>query len=1173
MSQKPDDRLNLRYGIARKMLIYIFLFSSLVTLLAAGIQLYFDYRRDVFAIEDRMKQIKRSYLESITRSLWDTDFDLLKIQMEGILKLPDIQYVEITPGDHGPFRVGVPKSERIIRHQFPLVHIQGGARYSLGTLNVVSTLGGVYRRLMDKAMFFLVTQAVEIFVVSMFVLFLFYFLVGRHLHAIAVYTRYLDINHTDTPLVIDRVMRRSSKEDELDQVVFSVNEMRSNLITLYQSLENNVEKLKINIAERKQAEKSLRESEERFRSLVQTTLSVILYLSPDGRILEFNPEAERLYGRKREEVLGENYLELFIPEAIRDVVAAEIKRVLAGEPTRGFENPVMSSDGTERILVWNVNRNLDAQGRPTGIIAVGQDITERKKAEEGRLAHLHFLEKLGRVDRAIRQAGDVEQMLWDVIKTVYSIFDCDRIWLFYPGDPDAPTFRVPVEYTRPEYPGAAALNMEIPMPPSMAKDIRKALASENPLTFTNHTERPVNQATAEQFGVQAQMFTAIHPKVGKAWMFGMHQCSYPRLWMEEEVRLFKEIGRRMADGLSSLLFLRDLQESEEKLHSTLASMDDLVFVLDKDGIFRDYFQPADVHDLSAPPAACLGKSFKEALPPYIAEPYDNAIQAVKDSGVVQQLDYYMEVAGEIRWYSAKVSMRKDALGGFAGVTVVARDITERKWAEEELKRHRDHLEELVGERTAELIVAKEKAEVANLAKSTFLSSMSHELRTPLNAILGYAQILKRQDNLTEGQRHYLDIMHDSGEHLLTLINDILDLSKIEAQRMETQDAPFNLSVVLRQVLNIARVKAEEKDLTIHYDTITPLPEHVRGDERKLKQILLNLLGNAVKYTHRGGIILRVGYDQAKSRSFRCEVVDTGIGITPDKLEVIFEPFTQLPADGQTGEGSGLGLSITQRLMALMQGKMEVKSELGRGSTFSVELALPPAVEAGRSARPAEQVVLGYQGPRKSILVVDDNITNTSMLVSMLEPLGFEVTTAENGREAVRQALARRPDMVLLDLVMPVQDGLEAAREMRQYHELNQTRIVGVSATVSDSARKDAFVAACDDFAIKPIRVEQLLEKIQSHLQIVWETAPSGGSAAGLVMAEEVLASVKVPPPHILEAIRQTAERGDFGGLEKKLDELPAADAVYTNFCNLIRRYAERYDEDGIITFLDSLRKE
>ncbi|MBF0526662.1 MAG: PAS domain S-box protein [Deltaproteobacteria bacterium] len=1115
-----------------------------------------------------MKQIEGSYLENITRSLWDTDFDLLKIQMEGILRLPNIQYVEITPVDGRAFRVGVPKSEKIIRHQFPLVYIQGGTKHSLGTLNVVSALGGVYRRLMDKTIVLLVTQAVEIFVVSMFVFFLFYFLVGRHLHAIAVYTRYLNINRTDTPLVIDRGLRRSSKEDELDQVVFSINEMRSNLITLYQSLENNVKTLKINIAERQQAEKALRESEERFRSLVQTTLSVILYLSPDGRILEFNPEAERLYGRKREEVLGEKYLELFVPEAIRDVVAAEIKRVLAGEPTRGFENPIRARDGGERILVWNVNRNVDAQGRPSGIIAVGQDITERKRAEEGHLAHLHFLENLGRIDRAIRQAGNVEQMLWDVIKTVYSIFDCDRVWLFYPGDPDAPTFRVPVEYTRPEYPGAAALNMELPMGPGMAQDIRDGLASENPITYTLGTERPVNQATAEQFGVQAQMFTAIHPKVGKAWMFGMHQCSYPRLWMEEEIRLFKEIGRRVADGLSSLLVLRDLQESEEKLRSTLASMDDLVFVLDKDGIFRDYFQPTDIHDLYVAPAVFLGKSFKEILPIRIAEPFAKAIQAVMDSGAVKQLDYYMELTGEIRWYSAKVSMRKDALGGFAGVTVVARDITERKWAEEELKRHRDHLEELVKERTAELIVAKEKAEVANQAKSTFLAGMSHELRTPLNAVLGYAQILKRQDNLTEGQRHYLDIMHDSGNHLLTLINDILDLSKIEAQKMETEEAPFNLPAALRQVLNIARVKAEEKDLSVFYDTITPLPEYVRGDERKLKQVLLNLLGNAVKYTHRGKVILRVGYDQAGSGLFRCEIVDTGIGIAPDKLEVIFDPFTQLPAGGQTGEGTGLGLAITRRLVALMQGKIDVKSEPGRGSIFTMEVALPPAVEAEISAKPADQVILGYQGPRKSILVVDDNITNTSMLVSMLEPLGFEVTTAENGLEAVHQALDRRPDLVLLDLAMPVQNGLEAAKEIRQHIELNQTRIVGVSATISDSTHKGAFVAVCDDFALKPIRIGELLEKIQSQLQIAWETAPSGGSAA-----DSVTAPVKVPPPHVLEAIRQTVERGDFGALDRQLTELPADDTAYAHFCNLLRRYAGRYDEDGIITFLNSLGKE
>jgi signal transduction histidine kinase len=251
------------------------------------------------------------------------------------------------------------------------------------------------------------------------------------------------------------------------------------------------------------------------------------------------------------------------------------------------------------------------------------------------------------------------------------------------------------------------------------------------------------------------------------------------------------------------------------------------------------------------------------------------------------------------------------------------------------------LEQRVAERTAELSVAKERAEVASRAKSSFLSNMSHELRTPLNAILGYAQILQR-DCVSETQRQHLQIICASGEHLLTLINDILDVGKIEAQKMELQEVTFHLPSLLGQALNITKIKAEEKDLSFDYEPASPLPEYLRGDERKLRQILLNLLSNAVKYTRRGRVALRVSYEHAGSGLFRCDVVDTGIGIAPDKLESIFEPFTQFAAERHVREGTGLGLTITLRLVTLMRGSLKVTSEPGKGSTFRVELPLPAA---------------------------------------------------------------------------------------------------------------------------------------------------------------------------------------------------------------------------------------
>lgn len=244
----------------------------------------------------------------------------------------------------------------------------------------------------------------------------------------------------------------------------------------------------------------------------------------------------------------------------------------------------------------------------------------------------------------------------------------------------------------------------------------------------------------------------------------------------------------------------------------------------------------------------------------------------------------------------------------------------------------------------ELQNAKVAAETANRAKSEFLSSMSHELRTPLNAILGYAQILKAQDNLTDTQCHHLEIMRISGEHLLTLINDILDVGKIEAQKMDIEQGIFDLPALVRQSLNLTRLKAEEKDLHFLYEEQTPIPPYVIGDERKLRQILLNLLSNAVKNTRRGSVTLRVFYNYADGGTLRCDVVDTGTGIPADKLETIFEPFTQLADNGQLREGVGLGLNITRRLLELMNGRLSVESIVGEGSLFRLELPLPPVAD-------------------------------------------------------------------------------------------------------------------------------------------------------------------------------------------------------------------------------------
>jgi CheY-like chemotaxis protein len=364
--------------------------------------------------------------------------------------------------------------------------------------------------------------------------------------------------------------------------------------------------------------------------------------------------------------------------------------------------------------------------------------------------------------------------------------------------------------------------------------------------------------------------------------------------------------------------------------------------------------------------------------------------------------------------------------------------------------------------------------------------MSHELRTPLNAVLGFAQILQRDQGLTARQKLGLSTIQSSGEHLLTLINDILDLSRIEAGKLELVLSDVNLPDFLRVIVDIIRIRAEQKNLLFTFEASSSLPRGVRLDEKRVRQILLNLLGNAVKFTDTGGVHLRVGcVPEAEARvRLRIEVDDTGIGIRADHLETIFEPFEQVGEAQRRIGGTGLGLTISRALARTMGGNIELESQPGVGSRFWFDLSVP--VVATETVEPsAERAVTGYEGPRKKVLVVDDIAENRAIVVDFLSSLGFDIYEAANGHDALSTAAAAQPDLILMDNTMPMMSGLDATRRLREISAFNSVPIIAISASVAEAQREAALAAGANDFLPKPFNLQQLTKAIGALLRLSW----------------------------------------------------------------------------------------
>ena len=480
------------------------------------------------------------------------------------------------------------------------------------------------------------------------------------------------------------------------------------------------------------------------------------------------------------------------------------------------------------------------------------------------------------------------------------------------------------------------------------------------------------------------------------------------------------------------------------------------------------------------------------------------------------------------------------------------------------------------------------ADLANQAKSEFLANMSHELRTPLNGILGYAQILNRSQSWGEKERQGINIIYQCGNHLLTLINDILDLSKIEARKLELQPQGIHLPSFLQGIAEIIRIRAEQKGIEFVYLPDANLPEGIEVDGKRLRQVLINLLGNAVKFTEQGKVRFTVkqidnSLQEGKASptaKLRFQVSDTGVGISPDFLEKIFLPFEQVGDEKRHSEGTGLGLAISHNIVNLMGSQIQVTSQLGVGSTFSLEVEFPLAIEWQHSAMTtAGKELVGYEGQQQTILVVDDKWENRSVIVNLLEPLSFTVVEAENGEDALNKVTQLKPDLVITDLLMPVMDGYAFLQQIRQSEIFKSIPVIVSSASVSTMDQQQSLDAGGDAFLAKPVEAEELFKILQKYLNITWKYKSSPFTDANSSVqqnhhnATTTTADIILPTREELAELLSLAQQGRLKKLVAAAQNLEQKNQQYSAFVGHIVELTKGFQVANVETFIqESIKK-
>ncbi|MEW5837723.1 MAG: PAS domain S-box protein [Pseudomonadota bacterium] len=641
--------------------------------------------------------------------------------------------------------------------------------------------------------------------------------------------------------------------------------------------------------------------------------------------------------------------------------------------------------------------------------------------------------------------------------------------------------------------------------------------------------------------------------------------------------LFNAVAFRHEDSSvkTVLAAARDITERKQaeavraQLAAIVESSSEAIVAETKEGIITHWNKAAEaIYGYAADEV--IGKSVKMLIPPARQADAKAYLERIScGDSVAKHESERVRKDGSIFQAAVSLSPIRGTDGVVVGVSSIVRDITEQKRNEEELQRYRNHLEDEVRQRTMELEQARNAAEAANRAKSVFLANMSHELRTPLNAILGFSSMMRHNPQLQDDLRQYVDIINRSGEHLLTLINDVLDMAKIEAGRIELDESPFDLGAMIRDITDMMEIRAKEKGIQLLVDQSSRFPRYIVGDEMHLRQVLINLLGNAVKFTVQGGVTIRLGTKTNTHAHLIIEIEDTGPGISDEDKKIIFDPFVQLGEQG-LNKGTGLGLTISRQFVQLMGGRIHLESVVGQGSVFRIELPLKEAAESmiHKINNEAHGDVSGLAPgqPEVRVLIVEDQLDNQLLLSKLMNSVGIKYKIAENGQQGVEVFQSWHPQLIWMDRRMPLVDGIEATKRIRKLPGGDKVKIVAVTASAFKDQRAELFAAGMDDFVRKPYRSSEIYESLsrQLGLKFIYNDSDTAQPEAETPLALNAEMFAHLPQPLRAE-LKQAVESLESERITLAIQGIKDHDpALYAT----VSRLADSFDYPSILNALE-----